>query len=93
VSPATVVQIVGWAAQAVMTIADLIKAAVAGAEPKTLDQLDDELIAIIGSRKAERAKAAAEAKSAADQALADAAAAEFDEGIKQVLDPAKPKVP
>jgi hypothetical protein len=75
---AAVVQIVGWAAQAVQIIADLIKTAVAGAEPKTLDQLDAELIAIIGSRKAERAKAAAEAKAAADKALGDAAAAEFD---------------
>jgi Spy/CpxP family protein refolding chaperone len=74
-----VVQIVGWAAQAVQIIADLIKTAVAGAEPKTLDQLDAELIAIISGRQADRAKAAAEAKAAADQALADAAVGEFGE--------------
>ena len=76
-SPATVVQIIGWAAQAVQTIAELVKTALEGAEPKTNDQLDAELIAIISSRVAERAKAAAEAKAAADQALGDAAAAEM----------------
>jgi hypothetical protein len=80
---ALVVEIVGWGAQAVKAIADLIKSAVEGAEPKTLDQLDDELIAVIGSRKADRAKAASEAKAAADQALGDAATSEFDADPKR----------
>jgi len=77
VSPAVVVQIIGWAAQAVQTISELVKIALEGTVPKTLDQLDAELIAIIGSRIAERAKAATEAKAVADKALADAAAAEM----------------
>jgi hypothetical protein len=77
-TPAVVVQIIGWSVQAISTIAELVKTALEGAEPKTLDQLDAELIAIIGSRVADRAKAAVEAKAAADKALADAAAAEFD---------------
>lgn len=81
-TPALVVQIVGWAAQAVQAIADVVGAAMKADGGKTLDQLDAELAAWVASRQADRAKAAAEAKAAADQALADAAASEFDAAPK-----------
>lgn len=78
---ALVGQIVGWAAQAVKTIADLVEAALKADGGKTLDQLDEELAAWAAGRKAARAAAAAEMMAAANQALNDAAASEFDEEL------------
>lgn len=80
-TPATIVQIVGWAATAIKTIADVVDAALKANGGKTLDQLDEELATWIAGRRAERARAAAEALAAANQALTDAAASEFDEAL------------
>ena len=82
-TPALVVQIIGWAAQAVSTIAEIVNSALKADGGKTLDQLDAELIADATGRVAKRAKEAAEAKAAADKALGDAATSEFDADPKR----------
>lgn len=82
---ALVGQIIGWAATAVKTIADIVEAALKANGGKTLDQLDEELTTWVAGRRAERARAAAEALAAANQALTDAAQSEFDEALADDL--------
>lgn len=86
-SPATIVQIVGWGVQLIQTIGNLVTDAVKaaqGGEPPTLDELDARLMSIQAKRPEERAKEAAEAKAAADKALYDSAEAEFSAEIKKL---------
>jgi len=87
VSPATIVQIVGWGVQLIQTIGNLVTDAVKaaqGGEPPTLDELDARLMSIQAKRPEERAKEAAEAKAAANMALVESAAAEFSAEIKKL---------
>lgn len=72
-TPAQIVELVGYGADVSKTIADVVLSLIQGPEPRTLAELHEEIVKALAARKEAWMPAAMQDAHAAEQAAADAA--------------------